>query len=138
MPRTVSRRDEGFTLVELLVVLVVISSLASIAITVFLQQRDRSWDAAVASDLRNAATAQETVLSGRDAYAGDLAQLSSVGFRPSPARNYHAGAWLMTIHADDGHRYCLTARSASGRYFAMGSDVGLVVRVTPPDATTCR
>ena len=56
------RGDEGFTLIELLVVIIIIGILAAIAIPVFLNQRQKGWDAAVQSDLRNAATAQETYL----------------------------------------------------------------------------
>jgi prepilin-type N-terminal cleavage/methylation domain-containing protein len=138
MPNTSWRRDPGLTLVELLVVLVVISSLASIAITVFLRQRDRAYDAAVAADLRNAAIAQEAVLSAGGAYAQDQVQLAAVGYRPSPARNYAAGPVLMTVHGQASQGFCLTARSASGRYVAMASDLGLVVRETAPDPTTCR
>ena len=56
------RGDEGFTLIELLVVIIIIGILAAIAIPVFLNQRQKGWEAAVKSDLRNAATAQETYL----------------------------------------------------------------------------
>ena len=56
------RDDEGFTLIELLVVIIIIGILAAIAIPVFLNQRQKGWEAAVQSDLRNAATAQETYL----------------------------------------------------------------------------
>jgi len=53
-PRT---RDAGFSLIEVLVVIVIVSILASISIPVFFKQREKAWQAATESALKNAATA---------------------------------------------------------------------------------
>ena len=50
-------REGGFTLIELLVVIIIIGILAAIAIPVFLNQRNKGYDAQSKSDLRNMATA---------------------------------------------------------------------------------
>ncbi|MDH3308052.1 MAG: prepilin-type N-terminal cleavage/methylation domain-containing protein [Acidimicrobiia bacterium] len=51
------RSEEGFTLVELMVVVLIIAILIAIAIPTFLGARTRAQDRAVQSDLRNALTA---------------------------------------------------------------------------------
>lgn len=129
----------GFTLIELLVVFVVIGILASIALDVFLDQRRKGWDAAVQSDIRNAATAQETVLAGSPTgeFAADLAQLEAAGFRPSPPANYFGKTFDLSVEANGGQSYCLTARSESGLYFGFSSSHGLVVQPDPLNTTTC-
>lgn len=52
--------EDGFTLVELLVVVVIVAILAAIAIPVFVAQRQKGYEAQVQSALRNAATAVES------------------------------------------------------------------------------
>ena len=49
--------DAGFTLVELLVVMVVLAILAAVAIPVFLNQRNKAWDTDAKSVMRTASLA---------------------------------------------------------------------------------
>ena len=118
------RGEEGFTLIELLVVIIIIGILAAIAIPVFLNQRQKGWEAAVKSDLRNAATAQETLLTESNAYTSVTNDLKSFGFKYSDAKNYLSGASITSI-ATGNTSYCMEAVAASGNWFSYSSPDGL-------------
>src|SRR3954454_9886659 len=64
--------EEGFTLVELLVVILIIGIIAAIAIPSFLNQKGKGEDAAAKSSAREIATAVETYYTDNAAYAADL------------------------------------------------------------------
>ncbi len=60
---------KGFTLIELLIVVVIIGILAAIAIPKFANTKEKAYIAAMRSDLRNLATAQETYFGDYQTYA---------------------------------------------------------------------
>jgi type IV pilus assembly protein PilA len=120
------RGEEGFTLIELLVVIIIIGILAAIAIPVFLNQRSKGWDAAVQSDLRNAATAQETYLTEGNPgqYTASDADLVTSGFKYSAPGNYANNTATMDVYAVGGAAYCMVAQSQSGGWFWYDSFTG--------------
>ena len=63
------RACAGFTVVELIIVVVIIGLLATIAIPRFTSSRDKALVAAMKSDLRNLATHQESQLADSGSYA---------------------------------------------------------------------
>ena len=72
-----ARDDHGFTLVELLVVMIIIAILSAIAVPAYLGQRRAAWNTAAASDARQAA--------GVVAAASDGSTYATVTFRDDAA-----------------------------------------------------
>src|SRR3954466_2244329 len=73
LQRLIARRrhgsEEGFTLIELMVVVLIIAILLAIAIPTFLGARERANDRAAQSSLRNALTAAKTLYTDSQDYS---------------------------------------------------------------------
>ena len=77
------RRSDGFTLIEILIIIAIIGLLAVIAIPQFITYRSRSIDAQLKSDLRNAAVAVENYFTKRSLYPASIAEIQALGFQPT-------------------------------------------------------
>jgi type IV pilus assembly protein PilA len=103
--------QKGFTLIELMIVIAIIGILAAIAIPQFTAYRQRGFNAAMQSDLRNAATAQEAFYSDSQTYTQDTTNgvggLGSRGYTPS-------ANVTVTVTAADAQSYTMQATHASG------------------------
>jgi prepilin-type N-terminal cleavage/methylation domain-containing protein len=94
----------GFTLIELLIVVVIIGILASVAVARFSKVRQRSQVAAVQSDLRNLAVAQERYHMANYAYTNNLGSLefqSSAGVTITINSATNTGWGATALHAAD-------------------------------------
>jgi type IV pilus assembly protein PilA len=126
-PRTQRSGDNGFTLIELLVVIIIIGILAAIAIPVFLNQRQKGYDAQARADLRNIGTAEETYLSDHPAgyvacdsgagASGCQFALSTQVWKASPAAQTAVGT-------DDAAGFCAVSKTITGNYFVYDSESG--------------
>jgi prepilin-type N-terminal cleavage/methylation domain-containing protein len=94
--------QDGFTLVELLVVVLVLGALVGIAVPTFVQQRDGAWDAAVRSELRAATIALASYRAQNGIYsAAALATDAGWGYEASPD--------IITVSAVSEQSFCLLA-----------------------------
>lgn len=73
LKKRTEREDEGFTLIELMVVVLIIAILLAIAIPTFLGARERAQDRAAQSDIRNALAAEKVFYTDEEAYTDNSA-----------------------------------------------------------------
>ena len=96
--------DRGFTLIELLIVTVILGVLAAIAIPKFAKSKEKAHLAAMTSDLRNLATAQEAYLYDEATYYDGAVPSANFDYRASSGvsvtlSNVTAGGWAaVTSH----------------------------------------
>jgi prepilin-type N-terminal cleavage/methylation domain-containing protein len=78
--------ENGFTLIELMIVIAIIGILAAIAIPQFSAYRTRSFNSAAQADLRNLATVQEAYFVENQRYCNTVGLLvgATYGFFTSP------------------------------------------------------
>ena len=76
-----NRSRRGFTLIELLIVVVIIGILAAIAIPKFANTKQKAYQAAMKSDLRNLVTAEESFFADSSVYATTPAAAGTPGLQ---------------------------------------------------------
>jgi type IV pilus assembly protein PilA len=122
----VDRDDtEGFSLVELLVVITIISVLAAIAIPVFINQRQKAYRAQMQSDLHSLITAELAYSADNNgSYTTDLTALGGQGYRASKSVAAHvklAGTSYQACTSSSSTTTWLVYDSSTGAQ-AYGSD----------------
>jgi len=123
----------GFTLIELLIVVVVIGILATIAIPKFSSMREKSYIAAVTSDLKSFASQQEIYLSNNFTYAGSVTALTELTLSDNVVISVNESGqtgWAATgTHSGLGSSQC-------GLFFGSAAS-GNATPATVPGVVTC-
>lgn len=137
MPMTSMRRDRGYTLVELLITIGIIATLAAIAIPVALNQRSSSIDAAQKADLLSISTKMEDALTGWNnippaevsitTTENDTWEAAPAGYAVAATGSVSAGTTVGGTVWTDGS-YCLTATNPNGHSYIFRSDNAVAVQ----------
>jgi len=120
--KTQQENEGGFTLIELLVVVIIIGILAAIAIPTFLRQRERAWEKAVQSDLRNSAVSAEEFFNTSGSYVG-FAATTAQGVKTSPQVTLTPGTMSASSYCINGAHANLSSGAVT---FKLDSTTGSV------------
>ncbi len=120
------QREGGFTLIELMVVVLIIAILIAIAIPTFLGARQRAQNRAAQSSLRNALTAAKTIYTDSQTYvSATAAAMESVEPSLAYVATGVASTNQNTVSVNNGAAgvFAAAAMSASGTCYWIKEDV---------------
>lgn len=117
----VTKREDGFTVIELLVVLIIIAILVGIAVGFHRQARDRAADATAQTNLRVAAPAFEAYHADNGTYTG----MTLVALQNTYSKGIQG---IEVLSASDGD-YCVRSAVAGAAWYKQGPNGALTKTV---------
>jgi type IV pilus assembly protein PilA len=112
--KRLARDEEGFTLIELMVVVLIIAILLAIAIPSYLGARERASNRAAQSNLRTAHTNELAIYTDGGGFVDDLTALGQ-------AEGGLKWVDVLTDMEPSGHRVFVTVTDAASQYLVLGA-----------------
>jgi prepilin-type N-terminal cleavage/methylation domain-containing protein len=121
-----AKKDEGFSLIELLVVVIIIGILAAIAIPIYIGVQNNAKDSAVKTDLTNAKLATVAYFTENPTGTPVLASLGDGGYTKSENTST-----IDYVGTPTSTSFCIAATGVTTNAFHISSDAGV------GDGATC-
>jgi prepilin-type N-terminal cleavage/methylation domain-containing protein len=125
---SLAKKDEGFSLIELLVTVIIVGILAAVAIPIYIGVQNSAKDSAVKTDLTNIKTAVVTYYGGDNSKAqptldsatlGDFGFTQSAEYATSGTPAFETGLNWATVG------FCIEATSVTGAAFHVSTNTGV-------------
>jgi type IV pilus assembly protein PilA len=114
------QEENGFTFVELLVVIIIIGILAAIAIPAFASQKGKSQDAQAKELVRTAETTAESIATDNNGEYGQVSTTELHKYEPTiPIVASTTGAYLSAATPSGKTGYSVTATASDGDEFTI-------------------
>jgi type IV pilus assembly protein PilA len=138
MMRTIRRDDEGFTLIELMVVVMIIAVLIAIAIPSFLGFRKSAQDRSAQSELRNVLLSEKAYWLDNGDYTQTAADITAFEPNASIAAAPANGVYI-DLNGASSDIVCMVRTAESGNTFAIweSSSAGTYYGSTDLSAADC-
>jgi len=131
------KRDRGFSLLELLIVVAIILIIATIAIPSLLRSRQAAQEASAVAQLRTVNTAEITYLSSNQGAYGDIPSLITAGLLDGRFATSVSGYTFTATASGSNYTVTATPTSTNAGRFGYYSTPDAVVRYQTATSTNC-